>query len=984
MSRSRSKFSDLIMGTLKLTCILLILCSVTISVKCLFEDQAGTYDWRQQFVGRPLSSHIDLTTKKFFVATDQNLVGALNIKNGNIAWRKMFESNDLGKIDFVLWGSTEIVVITGDGQRVQSFNYNNGFANWEYVLFNRKANKKFNGIESKKEKGVFYLTDGKQICNVGFKEKICVDLPIDGGYVYETVYESVSEINKGLFIIGYKDKFIQEIQYTHSLSSIVEKTVSLQNGNLKWIRTDTTKCIKSADQDILTCYSPEDNKLYLQKPSDNQLDFTSLDLPAEFNGQTCQLVWTENNKFLIESPGFKLTLLKLQSNQLLPVMSVDAIDAYKLKSMEKESFLVYVKQIDSELTFTAVSLTNENKPEHLVKASNPNPETSLLSLDVNLVVSKSGQFGMLTMCFFSDYTMSLFNTQGVSYFSREEALAYISSVEMLDFPLSHLQEELEDEFSTSQQDNIVDMLIKRIRTQIVQVKEYITIDMYQKVVGLLNANGPNKKPVKSNNAQAIVSADELVRDEFNLNKVIVVATTVGKVYGIYTSANGQILWSFYLPNALPFQLATSKPFVSLFLQRSASHVHHEPQAVFVSNSRTSPNESLVFHFNPLTGQPAKQNSKDGIILNYSVKQAFLGPNLDSTFLKPLIMLDHSNKMYALPDIDPLINSQNKLSVIYTVGTSKEDTVLTGLAMSYSNEELAELWKVRIEGESVQAIASIQAHDKIHSHGKVLGDRSVLYKYLNPSLIGVVTSGEDGQRIPFVNVYLIDTVTGAIVQSFNHKKAKGPVNIVHSENWFFYSYYNIKNRRFEVTSVELFEGSQQFNSTRFSSLDDIRPIVFSKSYVVQKAFNAMQVTLTEKGITTKNVVVACQSGIIIDIPWILIDPRRPLKMTEVEKEENLLPYMPEIPLNYEFSLNYYNYVYNVRGITTSPSGLESTSLVFVYGLDIYFTRVFPSKTFDLLREDFDYLFVSTLMFGLLIGTILAKKLASSSNLQKAWK
>lgn len=42
-------------------------------------------------------------------------------------------------------------------------------------------------------------------------------------------------------------------------------------------------------------------------------------------------------------------------------------------------------------------------------------------------------------------------------------------------------------------------------------------------------------------------------------------------------------------------------------------------------------------------------------------------------------------------------------------------------------------------------------------------------------------------------------------------------------------------------------------------------------------------------------------------------------------------MPEIPLNYEFSLNYYNYVYNVRGIATAPSGLESTSLVFAYGL-----------------------------------------------------
>jgi hypothetical protein len=279
--------------------------------------------------------------------------------------------------------------------------------------------------------------------------------------------------------------------------------------------------------------------------------------------------------------------------------------------------------------------------------------------------------------------------------------------------------------------------------------------------------------------------------------------------------------------------------------------------VFVSRSKTGTNTSLVHNFNPLTGQPANNSPNKGQVLNYSVKQAFLGPNMDANFLRPLVMLDHENKIHALPD-NNFLQVNNKLSVIYTVGTSNEDTVLTGLAMVYTNEELAELWKVRIEGEIVQAIAGIQSHDRVHSHGKVLGDRSVLYKYLNPSLIGVVTCGEDGQRIPFVNVYLIDTVTGAIVESFNHKKAKGPVNIVHSENWFFYSYYNIKNRRFEVTSVELFEGSQQFNSTRFSSLDDIRPIVFSKSYVVQKAFNAMQVTLTEKRTSSRGIMLSYYS------------------------------------------------------------------------------------------------------------------------------
>jgi hypothetical protein len=57
----------------------------------------------------------------------------------------------------------------------------------------------------------------------------------------------------------------------------------------------------------------------------------------------------------------------------------------------------------------------------------------------------------------------------------------------------------------------------------------------------------------------------------------------------------------------------------------------------------------------------------------------------------------------------------------------------------------------------------------------------------------------------------------------------------------------------VTSIELFEGATQFNSTHFSSFDDIKPVVYTKSYIVQKSFDSMQVTLTEKGISTKDII-----------------------------------------------------------------------------------------------------------------------------------
>lgn len=137
-------------------------------------------------VGKPSFSYIDFSSKKFYVATENNVLSALNIKSGNIAWRKIFESNEMGRVDHVLWGSNEILAVTGNGRRVQSFDYNNGFANWEYTLFNKweLTDKKFAGFESKREAGRFYVTDGKQICHLSLKEKTCIDLPSELVYYF--------------------------------------------------------------------------------------------------------------------------------------------------------------------------------------------------------------------------------------------------------------------------------------------------------------------------------------------------------------------------------------------------------------------------------------------------------------------------------------------------------------------------------------------------------------------------------------------------------------------------------------------------------------------------------------------------------------------------------------------------------------------------------------------------------------------------------
>lgn len=63
----------------------------------------------------------------------------------------------------------------------------------------------------------------------------------------------------------------------------------------------------------------------------------------------------------------------------------------------------------------------------------------------------------------------------------------------------------------------------------------------------------------------------------------------------------------------------------------------------------------------------------------------------------------------------------------------------------------------------------------------------------------------------------------------------------------------------------------------------------------------------------------------------LDPRRPLASSPELREEGVIPYMPELPVPAEAIINYNQTMLRVQGIHTSPSGLESTCLVFVYGL-----------------------------------------------------
>lgn len=68
----------------------------------------------------------------------------------------------------------------------------------------------------------------------------------------------------------------------------------------------------------------------------------------------------------------------------------------------------------------------------------------------------------------------------------------------------------------------------------------------------------------------------------------------------------------------------------------------------------------------------------------------------------------------------------------------------------------------------------------------------------------------------------------------------------------------------------------------------------------------------------------------------------------------------------------------------PSSLISSLQVVAYGLDIFQTRVYPSKQFDVLKDDYDYVLISSVLFGLVFATMITKRLAQVKLLNRAWR
>ncbi|KAJ5507345.1 hypothetical protein N7527_009488 [Penicillium freii] len=442
-------------------------------------------------------------------------------------------------------------------------------------------------------------------------------------------------------------------------------------------------------------------------------------------------------------------------------------------------------------------------------------------------------------------------------------------------------------------------------------------------------------------------------DSFGVAKSVIVATKNGRVYALDTGNHGAVSWSIQAVETSQWNVKAilASPGVATIYSDDGSSVTVDVSTGEIVSRIESSNSKL--HSIAVFG------AQDGSSL------ATVGVREDGT---------------------PVTAVANEDGFLVT--TSVDGRVLGWVA----KDNKTPVWEfVPPSGQKVVEATARPAHDPVASIGRVLGNRSVLYKYLNPNLALVTAVNEQTHTASF---YLLDGVSGKVLHAVTQAGVDStqPIASVMSENWFAYSFWGDVDgsessaKGYQLVISELYESpfpndrGVLDSATNYSSTATLPlPHVIAQAFMIPEPISHMAITQTRQGITTRQLLCTLpSSNSIVGIPRPVLDPRRPVDRdpTTAEAEEGLFRYAPYLDFDGKWYLSHTRDVAGINAVLSRPTLLESTSLIFAYGSDIYGTRATPSQAFDILGKSFSKLQLVLTVVALGAGVTVLAPMANS--------
>ena len=932
-------------------------------VHAVFQDEVGHIDYRHELLGIPQRDttlfHRPRRQDKaslLYTLSDVGVLGAVNPATGVVIWRQLLELGDNGTLinggGFLRAGEGEGLLVTALGSQVQSWEAVGGRNAWSVNLDGTVRDLEVMELTEKDRKDVLVLSEGVDVAVRRLDGN-------DGRVVWEwrettsAVPVQVSTDAEKVFVVSLKGTpggynlrvAVLDTPTGRRLDDFVIGTKS----DVHAIDDVMFVGANSAAPIVAWTDAPRQKLFVNVLGSKNRQEFPlpSSTLSVEIHAP--HLVQSEPH-FLVHSrtaEGGSATVYhtNIKTGVISKAYDLPFLAGPGAFSTSSIGANVYFTRVTKETVTLVSSASNGVLGQwSLSSGSHPAPEPIYAVADVIHKAGSGNDYAVRAAIVSATDAWTLIQN-GKMAWVRPEGLTGAVAATFAEFPENEsLAKSLEQEAHS----NPLEAYIHRVKRHFDDLRY---LPAYLSVV-------PTRLLSSIMGTEVSAKDAKLSRDSFGFHKLVIVATRRGMVYGLDIGDKGEVVWSkrvFEMTKGNTWNVA------AIHADETKGHV-----TIIGSNGDRVVLDTAGEVIDIVAPGPER-----------TVQGAALVDTVSGPQLLPVGVNGH---------IGELASSQAPKQTVVTRGPNGE---LRGLLFVPNGPSASETMSWVFSppaGQRVVSIATRPAHDPIASIGRVLGDRTVKYKYLNPNT-AVIAAIDD--KAPTLTVYLVDTISGEILTTSKHDgvDTSKSIECAMAENWFicsFFGEYALKDsstqslKGYQVVVSDLYESDAPNdrgplgNEPQFSSLDPVEnpagtspPSVVSQTFILSAPISALQVTQTRQGISSRNILAYLpESHGIVSLPRMILEPRRPVGRdpTPAEMEEGLLKYHPAIEIDPKSVISHQWDVLGVQKIITSPAIVESTSLVFAYGIDVFGTRVAPSFLFDILGKGFNK--VS------LIGTVLA--------------
>ncbi|DBB10485.1 TPA: hypothetical protein ACH3X3_002026 [Trebouxia sp. C0006] len=972
---------------------LLVLLTATVAVG-LYEEQAGENDWHSEFVGQAINTQVS-DKDRLIVSTSSNVLASLSLDTGKVAWRQFFHETDQLQSFTVLSKPAAIISLSSSGSLLRAWRADDGALLWEKYLEAASQNA-VTALSSLAEaafgsgEGIAIVTDGSIEVYSGLKGSLSWSAHPKSAWSAASnplVTGSIGANDHAVAFAGLTNsgavevlelslgtgEVVSQASYSAPRSNKLGSSVVLRNSLVAAISSDgqqlcsakleggssgSLKCHVWADISPAAAGAEAGSLLFLKSSSSIAVRLSTGVLIAYVADGTIQ------HATFVRGATSVSNELSSTGGKSLAAAGTSASGSIQIHSVSPDT-----AQVNQQITVKATSLlTKDSTPVQISNlflaagsAGSPFGGTRSPSKHVVGVTAVDG-------------TMLLTRGEEVGW-KREEALAGVSAALFVDLPADAQSGERVD--AGHQKTGVMD----HIQSQFLSLK------------GQLNVIKPEEKLQLARLKASLSDRLTPTRDTNGFRKLLVLLSRSGKLFGLH-SGDGHVMWSLtYPPSQAPQHI---------FPWRSSHDIQRAPELIALHSSDSASSYSVV---DAHTGQELSSAA-----LSFPVSQVLELPQLlhDDVAEQHVYLLigsqGGSQQAKLLPDTPQSKHFLLSLSTdVFFWQEDKTAGSLTGFRVDKQSLKITQLWSSIYSAPGVEVLefAARSSAEHVYSQAKILGNKSLKIKYLNPSTVFIATGPPEGLLSEdleassiTLTVQIVDTVTGAPVHRQVHKGCRGPVHAQFVENWVAYHYFDVTNHRWEMSVLELYNKAQGNvtisdmvfgkTSNSMSSYEPVPVEVLRQSYFFDSGVKTMGVSATMHGISNKFLLVGTLSDQVYMLDKRMLDPRRPKGPPTAEDQlEQLIPYQQNLIMSPLLYASHSKQVAQLSGIATSPANLESTSLMLAYGLDLFFARIQPNKAFDSLQDDFPYAFLVLITLMLTGAVLVFKRLDDKSNTQRKW-